>query len=67
MSGHSKWSQIKRKKGKADQERGRLFGKLIRGITIAARDGGGDRTEPRLRAGETAGANRRRRSTSSAR
>ncbi len=42
MSGHSKWSQIKRKKGKADQERGRLFGKLIREITIAARDGGGD-------------------------
>lgn len=51
MSGHSKWSQIKRKKGKADQERGRLFGKLIREITIATRDGGGDPDgNPRLRA-----------------
>lgn len=51
MSGHSKWSQIKRKKGKADQERGRLFSKLIREITIAARDGGGDPDgNPRLRA-----------------
>ncbi len=51
MSGHSKWSQIKRKKEKADQERGRLFGKLIREITIAARDGGGDPDgNPRLRA-----------------
>ncbi|KPJ59754.1 MAG: transcriptional regulator [Latescibacteria bacterium DG_63] len=42
MSGHSKWSTIKRKKGKADQERGRLFGRLIREITVAARQGGGD-------------------------
>jgi YebC/PmpR family DNA-binding regulatory protein len=51
MSGHSKWSTIKRKKGKADQERGRLFSKLIREITIAARDGGGDPDgNPRLRA-----------------
>lgn len=59
MSGHSKWSQIKRKKGKADQERGRLFGKLIREITIAARDGGGDPDgNPRLRAAiETGKAN----------
>ncbi len=59
MSGHSKWSQIKRKKGKADQERGRLFGRLIREITIAARDGGGDPDgNARLRAAiQTAKAN----------
>ena len=42
MSGHSRWSQIKRKKGKADQQRGKLFTKLIREITVAARTGGGD-------------------------
>ncbi len=42
MSGHSKWSTIKRKKGKLDAERGRLFGKLIKEITVAARQGGGD-------------------------
>ena len=42
MSGHSKWSTIKRKKGKADQERGKLFTKLIKEITVAARSGGGD-------------------------
>lgn len=42
MSGHSKWSTIKRKKGKADAERGRIFTKLIKEITIAAREGGGD-------------------------
>jgi YebC/PmpR family DNA-binding regulatory protein len=44
MSGHSKWSTIKRKKGKADAERGRLFTKLIKEITVAARMGGGDET-----------------------
>lgn len=38
MSGHSKWSQIKHKKGASDQKRGQLFGKLIRVITMAARD-----------------------------
>jgi len=42
MSGHSKWSTIKRKKGKADAERGRTFTKLIKEITMAAREGGGD-------------------------
>ncbi len=42
MSGHSKWSTIKRKKGKTDQARGKLFGKLIKEITVAARQGGGD-------------------------
>ena len=42
MAGHSKWAQIKRKKGAADAKRGQLFTKLARAITVAARDGGGD-------------------------
>ena len=42
MSGHSRWAQIKRKKAKTDQQRGKLFTKLIREITVAARAGGGD-------------------------
>ena len=42
MSGHSKWATIKRKKGKLDAERGKIFTKAIKEITIAARDGGGD-------------------------
>lgn len=50
MSGHSKWSTIKRKKGKADAQRGRIFTKLIREITVAARGGGGDlEANPKLR------------------
>ena len=50
MSGHSKWSTIKRKKGKADAERGKIFTRLIKDITVAARNGGGDETaNPRLR------------------
>jgi YebC/PmpR family DNA-binding regulatory protein len=40
MSGHSKWAQIKRKKAATDDKRGRMFGKLLRGIEVAARDGG---------------------------
>jgi len=51
MSGHSKWSTIKRKKARTDAQRGRIFTKLIREITIAARLGGGDENaNPRLRA-----------------
>ncbi len=42
MSGHSRWSQIKRKKGKADVQRGKLFSKILREITVAAKHGGGD-------------------------
>src|ERR1043166_7937511 len=42
MSGHSRWSQIKRKKGKADVQRGKLFSKILREITVAANNGGGD-------------------------
>ena len=50
MSGHSKWSTIKRKKGANDAKRGKMFTKLIKEITIAARTGGGDPAgNPRLR------------------
>jgi len=50
MSGHSKWATIKRKKGATDAARGRLFTRLIKEITIAARDGGGNAEgNPRLR------------------
>lgn len=40
MSGHSKWSSIKRKKGKEDAKRGQIFSKLARGIIVAAKEGG---------------------------
>ena len=51
MSGHSKWSTIKHKKAAADAKRGKLFTKLIKELTIAARIGGGDAdANPRLRA-----------------
>jgi YebC/PmpR family DNA-binding regulatory protein len=50
MSGHNKWSTIKHKKGAADAKRGKMFSKLIKEITIAARMGGGDADgNPRLR------------------
>ncbi|MFP4348594.1 MAG: YebC/PmpR family DNA-binding transcriptional regulator [Thermodesulfobacteriota bacterium] len=50
MSGHNKWSTIKHKKGAADAKRGRIFTKLIKEITVAARMGGGDPdANPRLR------------------
>jgi YebC/PmpR family DNA-binding regulatory protein len=50
MSGHSKWAGIKHKKAAQDAKRGRLFGKLIREITVAAKEGGGNPdTNPRLR------------------
>ena len=50
MSGHSKWSTIKHKKGAADAKRGKVFTKIIREITTAARIGGGDPSgNPRLR------------------
>jgi len=42
MSGHSKWSTIKRKKGAIDAKRGQIFTRLIKEITVAARSGGGD-------------------------
>jgi YebC/PmpR family DNA-binding regulatory protein len=50
MSGHSKWSSIKHKKAAKDAKRGKLFTKLIKEITVAARMGGGDiNANPRLR------------------
>ncbi len=50
MSGHSKWSTIKRKKGAADARRGKIFTKLIRELSTAARIGGGELdSNPRLR------------------
>ena len=50
MSGHSKWSSIKHKKGITDAKRGKVFTKLIKEITVAARIGGGDSaSNPRLR------------------
>ena len=42
MSGHSKWSSIKHKKAVTDQRRGKMFGKLLRAIEVAAREGGGN-------------------------
>ncbi len=50
MAGHSKWANIKHKKAKEDAKRGKSFTKLIKEITVAARDGGGDPgANPRLR------------------
>ena len=50
MSGHSKWSTIKRKKGAADAKRGKVFTKIIKEIMVSARIGGGDiNSNPRLR------------------
>ncbi len=50
MSGHSKWASIKHKKGALDAKRGKIFTKLIREITVAAREGGGNPdSNPRLR------------------
>ena len=50
MSGHSKWHTIKHKKGAADAKRGKVFTRIIKELTVAARNGGGDvDTNPRLR------------------
>jgi len=50
MAGHSKWANIKHRKGRADAQRGKIFTKLIREVTVAAREGGGDEANnPRLR------------------
>ena len=51
MSGHSKWSTIKHKKGAADAKRGKIFTRILKEMTVAARMGGGDPNgNPRLRA-----------------
>ena len=58
MSGHSKWSTIKHKKGAADAKRGKVFTKLIKEVMVAARFGGGDPNgNPRLRAAIAAAKN----------
>ena len=58
MSGHSKWATIKHKKAATDAKRGRVFTRVIREITIAARIGGGDpNSNPRLRTAILAGKN----------
>jgi transcriptional/translational regulatory protein YebC/TACO1 len=50
MSGHSKWSTIKHKKGAADAKRGKIFTRILKEMTVAARLGGGDPAgNPRLR------------------
>ncbi|HWK10871.1 MAG TPA: YebC/PmpR family DNA-binding transcriptional regulator [Vicinamibacterales bacterium] len=50
MSGHSKWHTIKHKKGAADAKRGKIFTRIIKELTVAARNGGGDpNSNPRLR------------------
>ena len=50
MAGHSKWSNIKHRKGAQDAKRGKIFTKLIKEITISSRIGGGDQSSnPRLR------------------
>jgi YebC/PmpR family DNA-binding regulatory protein len=50
MAGHSKWANIKHKKGRADAKRGKVFTRISKEITIAAREGGGDPNgNPRLR------------------
>ncbi len=57
MSGHSKWSNIKHKKAAVDAKRGKIFTKLIRELTVAARLGGDPTTNPRLRMAITAAKN----------
>ena len=50
MAGHSKWANIQHRKKRQDAKRGKLFTRLIREITVAAREGGGDQdSNPRLR------------------
>ena len=50
MSGHSKWANIQHRKGRQDKKRGKLFSKLIREVTVAAKYGGDPSANPRLRA-----------------
>ena len=50
MAGHSKWANIKRRKGAQDAKRGKMFTKLIKELTVAAKNGGADpEANPRLR------------------
>ena len=53
MAGHSKWANIKHRKAAQDAKRGKIFTKLIREITVSARQGGGDpETNPRCARGD---------------
>ena len=50
MAGHSKWANIQHRKGRQDEKRGKIWTRIIREITVAARQGGGDpNANPRLR------------------
>jgi len=49
MAGHSKWANIKHKKAKEDAKKGKIFTKLIKEITVAAKQGGDPASNPRLR------------------
>ena len=54
MSGHSKWANIKHRKGRQDAKRGKIFTRIAKEITIASREGGGDpESNPRLRLGSS--------------
>ncbi len=56
MAGHSKWANIKHRKAAQDKKRGKIWTKLIREVTVAAREGGGDPdANPRLRSGDGQG------------
>jgi transcriptional/translational regulatory protein YebC/TACO1 len=56
MAGHSKWANIQHRKGRQDAKRGKVFTKLIKEITVAAKMGGGDAgANPRLRVGDRKG------------
>ena len=46
MAGHSKWANIQHRKGRQDEKRGKVWTKLIKEITVAARLGGGDQCKP---------------------
>ncbi|KKU14625.1 MAG: hypothetical protein UX23_C0012G0017 [Parcubacteria group bacterium GW2011_GWB1_45_9] len=50
MAGHSKWKQIKHKKGATDQKRGQLFGKLLNAVTVSAKQDSNPEYNPGLRA-----------------
>ena len=58
MSGHSKWATIKHKKGALDAKRGKIFTRLIKEITIAAKSGGDAEKNPRLRTAVAGGEGR---------
>ena len=54
MAGHSKWANIKHRKAAQDKQRGKVWTKLIREVTVASREGGGDQLYPMRRQGSRA-------------